>query len=60
MDHRHLHPIPTSMDSDCKFLRELIRLYDRETDPMKRQLLMQKMEAAKARIDYERMVVECG
>ena len=60
MDHKNLSPVPTSTDSEHKYLRVLIKLYNQETDPTRKQELMEKLLAAKAKMDYEKMVIDCA
>jgi hypothetical protein len=48
------------LDRDYEWVRHLIRQYNLETDPIKRQRLREKMEEAKRYIDRRKMVRDCG
>lgn len=43
-----------------QWIRSLIKRYNSSTDPIEREELMRKITEAKAKIDYEQMVIACG
>ena len=48
------------MESDHRWIRALIKEYDAETDPTKKQQIMDRMIAAKAKIDWEKQIIDLG